>query len=120
MKWRIAILIMALYAVQNYASAQAVFKTPVGKKYHLATCRTVNNVSEEITIGQAFKLGLEPCKICKPPDQGFNALNKSPHSRGEGKTVQCKGTTKSGSRCKHMTQIGNGYCFQHDPDKKRS
>ena len=31
-------------------------------------------------------------------------------------TVQCKGLTKSGTRCKHMTRIANGYCFQHQPD----
>lgn len=32
-------------------------------------------------------------------------------------TVQCKGTTKKGTQCKHMTSIANGYCFQHNPDK---
>jgi len=29
--------------------------------------------------------------------------------------VQCKGITKSGNRCKRMTDNSNGYCFQHQP-----
>jgi endonuclease G len=28
-------------------------------------------------------------------------------------SVQCKGITKSGSRCKRMTLSSNGFCFQH-------
>lgn len=26
---------------------------------------------------------------------------------------QCKGTTKNGTRCKHLTDNVNGFCFQH-------
>lgn len=28
-------------------------------------------------------------------------------------TVQCRGRTKKGTRCKHYTSNENGYCFQH-------
>ena len=35
--------------------AQAVFKTPSGAKYHLATCRSVKNVSEEKLIYKALE-----------------------------------------------------------------
>jgi hypothetical protein len=28
-------------------------------------------------------------------------------------TTQCFGLTKAGTRCKNMTRIANGYCFQH-------
>lgn len=95
--------------------SQAVYKTPTGKKYHLATCRMVNNVSEEITLTQAVELRLDACKICHPPT--VSNLNVLPQkkAKGESNTVQCKGTTKAGNRCKHMTSIGNGYCFQHNP-----
>ncbi|MEP7255296.1 MAG: hypothetical protein ABI666_05940 [Ferruginibacter sp.] len=48
-------------------NAQTVYKTPSGAKYHLASCRMVKNVSEEMTIGKANESGLEPCKICSPP-----------------------------------------------------
>lgn len=98
--------------------AQKVYKTPSGTKYHLATCRMVDNVSTSLTIESALEIGLAPCKICKPPM--VQALSSSQADKSNGtakKTVQCKGYTKSGTRCKHMTSIGNGYCFQHNPDK---
>jgi len=95
------------------AKGQSIYKTPSGKKYHLGTCRMVENVSEKITPERAMALGLEPCKICKP------VINQLPFAEnkavGESKTVQCKGTTESGTRCKHHTKIANGYCFQHQP-----
>jgi len=108
--------ILALLLLSFSLQAQTVYKTPSGAKYHLATCHMVKNVSEQITISQAKDLGLEPCKICKP--QNINAPGSSPSSnkaKGAGETVQCKGTTKAGTRCKHMTRIANGYCFQHQP-----
>ncbi len=46
--------------------SQSFYKTPSGNKYHLSTCRMVRNVSEEITVTEATKLGLQPCKICQP------------------------------------------------------
>ena len=106
--------ILALLLFSFSLQAQTVYKTPSGAKYHLASCHAVKNVSEQISITQAKELGLEPCKICKP--QNINALGSSPNkAKGEGETVQCKGTTKAGTRCKHMTRIANGYCFQHQP-----
>jgi methylphosphotriester-DNA--protein-cysteine methyltransferase len=75
----------------------------------------VKNVSEEITTAKAMELGLEPCKICKPENIYGNApvVHKA---QGQSNTVQCKGMTKAGARCKHMTSIANGYCYQHQPD----
>lgn len=92
---------------------QTVYKTPSGQKYHLASCRMVKNVSEAIPIAKAKELGLQPCLICKPPVlSGGPATNKE---QGQSQTVQCKGMTKAGTRCKHKTSIANGYCFQHQP-----
>jgi len=95
-------------------SAQDVYKTPSGKKYHLESCKTVKNVSEKITLQEAADKGLEPCKICKPAALPIpqNLVNKA---KGEANTVQCQGLTKRGTRCKHMTSIADGYCFQHRP-----
>jgi len=73
----------------------------------------VKNVSEKITASKAKELGLTACKICKPPDSGeITSTNKA---KGENSTVQCKGTLKAGTRCKHQTSIANGYCYQHQP-----
>jgi hypothetical protein len=108
------IILLLLFSIS--VKAQDVYKTPSGQKYHLGTCHMVKNVSEKISPSKAIELGLEPCKICKPP--AFNQLPpSSKKAQGQSETVQCKGITKAGTRCKHMTRIANGYCFQHDPDR---
>jgi hypothetical protein len=95
--------------------AQDIYKTPSGTKYHLASCRMVKNVSEKITVQEAQEQGLQPCKICNPHNIYADRPGPVNKAKGEGASVQCKGITKSGTRCKHMTKIANGYCFQHQP-----
>jgi hypothetical protein len=95
-------------------NAQTFYKTPSGKKYHLATCHMVKNVSEAITLNEAKELGLESCKICKPESVYSETPTKK--AKGQDATVQCRGLTKAGTRCKHMTSIANGYCYQHQPE----
>ena len=109
------IILYLLLFIPFSSNGQTVYKTPSGKKYHLATCRMVNNVSSEISLSDAAQLNLEPCKICNPQPLLING-NKN-KAQGTNNTVQCKGVTKKGTRCKHMTSIANGYCFQHNPDK---
>jgi methylphosphotriester-DNA--protein-cysteine methyltransferase len=107
--------IIALLLFSVSLQAQTVYKTPSGAKYHLATCHTVKNVSEKMTIEEAKAAGLQPCKICKP-ESGYASGLSSNKAQGQiTATVQCKGFTKSGTRCKHKTRIANGYCFQHQP-----
>lgn len=106
--------LLILLLLTTTVKAQDVYKTPSGAKYHLATCRMVKNVSEKITLAEAAKLGLAPCKICAP-DWVAGALQKPKNTQGQSGTVQCSGYTKAGNRCKHMTGIGNGYCYQHQP-----
>lgn len=102
--------------------AQNVYKTPSGKKYHLASCRMVENVSRKLLGNEDIsKLKLTPCKICKPPkakDLGISyvLINKAV---GKSKSVRCKGFTKKGTRCKHVTKIANGYCYQHTNQHKK-
>jgi hypothetical protein len=105
--------ILALLLISVSLKAQTVYKTPSGKKYHLGTCHMVKNVSEEITVSKAKELGLEPCKICRPDTNESNPAPNKPN--GTSITIQCKGFTRAGTRCKHMTRIANGYCFQHQP-----
>jgi len=94
--------------------AQSVYKTPTGKKYHLASCRMVENVSEKLSVEEALSRGLEACKICHPEVKA--ASTRQPDKQqGQAASVQCRGFTKGGTRCKHQTRIGNGYCFQHQP-----
>jgi hypothetical protein len=105
------IIIILLFSVST--NGQTVYKTPSGQKYHLATCRMVKNVSEEITVSKAKELGLQPCKICNPQNIYYGSGSSTNTPQGQSTTVQCKGTTKAGTRCKHMTSIANGYCYQH-------
>jgi hypothetical protein len=106
--------LLLLLLLPVLVNARAVYKTPAGKKYHLSTCRMVENVSEAITVDKAIKLGLEPCKICKP-QRVYERQLPAKKAQGKSTTVQCRGRTKNGTRCKHKTRIGNGYCYQHQP-----
>ncbi len=93
------------------AQSQIVYKTPSGERYHLPTCRMVNNVSQAITLEDAIKKGLTPCKICAPPSSSQNISLKQKTAKGESNTVQCKGLTKAGTRCKHKTSIAMDIVF---------
>ena len=111
-KYLIVFLLMSITI-----TAQKIYKTPSGAKYHLGSCRMVENVSQEITIEKASKIGLTPCKICHPKNQNSLGFKSSNNAHGQNTTVQCAGKTKKGTRCKHQTSIANGYCFQHNPSK---
>jgi hypothetical protein len=114
MRYQLTIILTSFFFV---AKSQLVYKTPSGNKYHLATCRMVNNVSSDLPLSKALKQGLAPCKICKPPIYESTELGTSKSGKGISNTVQCKGLTKTGRRCRHRTSIANGFCFQHNPDK---
>lgn len=97
-------------------SAQTVYRTPSGQKYHLSNCRMVKNVSSKSSVEDAVKDGLSPCKICRPPFRSTSGIVASPKkTSGESTKNRCHGITKSGTRCKHFTSIGNNFCFQHLP-----
>lgn len=96
--------------------AQDVYKTPSGARYHLSSCRMVENVSSKLVGLDAINASkLTPCKICKPPAKSNlqKQLTSQDKSVGTSKSVQCKGITQKGKRCKHQTRLANGYCFQH-------
>lgn len=112
LKFYVALSFLLLFAF--VACSQSIYKTPSGKKYHLGSCNMVRNVSEKITPERALELQLEPCKICRP-DINHLRLSTENKSVGQSVSVQCKGFTRKGDRCKHYTHIANGYCFQHQP-----
>jgi hypothetical protein len=98
----ITLLLLIGVCAHLYSAGQTVYKTPSGKKYHLESCRMVKNVSEEIAIKAALKLGLGPCGICKPP-KSYGKTKSTHKAQGTDKGVQCKGMTRAGTRCKHFT-----------------
>ena len=99
-----------------HLSGQDLYKTPSGAKYHLASCRMVENVSKKlVNAGDIGGYNLSPCKICKPsqPNTIVTLYASGNKAAGESSSQRCKGYTKNGSRCQHMTRIANGYCYQH-------
>ncbi|QDP86136.1 hypothetical protein FNJ88_11470 [Chryseobacterium sp. SNU WT5] len=98
-------------------SAQTVYKTPSGTKYHLSICRMVKNASSSLPLDKALREGLSPCKICRPPfRETVGIISKSKKTPGENTTNRCPATIKEGLRCKRNTKIGNNFCFQHLPN----
>lgn len=98
-------------------SAQTVYRTPSGSKYHLGSCRMVKNVSAKLSVESAQRNGLLPCGICRPPFRSGFGIMSAPQKKPAGTNAanRCRGITKSGTRCKRNTRIGNDYCFQHLP-----
>lgn len=111
-------IILTLFSVNSFA--QSVYKTPSGDRYHLASCKHVNNVALRMTVDEAInKYHLVPCKKCKPPVPKNAVFLHSGKNKAVGacNATRCNGKTKSKSRCKRRTKLCNGYCFQHNPNK---
>ncbi len=101
-----------IVAVTSYS--QYVYKTDTGKKYHKESCHHLKYSKAKITLSDAInKYNLEACKVCKPPKSNSQLI---PYNNSDSKncpTVQCKGTTQKGLRCKRKTKECKGYCYQH-------
>lgn len=104
--------------------AQSVYVTKSGKKYHEASCRYVSSTAFSLKLDEAASRGYTACSICKPQQTesqttSINSLysntsnSASVSSSYKNSSVQCSGTTKKGTRCKHMTTNSSGYCYQH-------
>jgi len=48
--------------------AQYVYHTPSGTKYHLESCRMIENTSARVTLQDAADLKLTSCSFCTPPE----------------------------------------------------
>ena len=116
------IVFVLLICASQLSVAQHYYKTPSGKKYHKGSCRMVDNVSQAVTLDQAGAYGLTACKICRPQGRASTTTNITKITqrntpRGEARAKRCIGYTKKRNRCKRRTRIGNGYCFQHNPER---
>ncbi len=49
-------------------NSSVVYRTKTGKKYHTEDCYMLKS-KIKTTVKEAKELGLEPCKICNPPDE---------------------------------------------------
>jgi hypothetical protein len=92
--------IVLLAITTLHASAQTVYASDKGDKYHTADCN-LSGDARDMRLATAKKAGKGPCAICKP-DSHF-----------KDKTVRCAGKTAEGTRCKRMTASKGGKCYQH-------
>jgi hypothetical protein len=82
------------------ASAQTVYASDKGEKYHTADCN-LSGDANDMTLTAAKKAGKKACAVCKP------------ESHFKDKTARCSGKTADGTRCKRMTSSKAGRCYQH-------
>jgi hypothetical protein len=105
-------------------TAQTVYVTKSGKKYHTSSCSYARSASSQ-SLNDAVNSGLTPCSRCNPSSNNRTITTKQSFSGSQGPSekprqvksssgsVQCSGQTKKGSRCSRMTTNANGRCYQH-------
>ena len=123
MKTLKALLFYTVFIFTANLSTQTVYVTKTGKKYHKESCRYLKNSKKELTLERALAYGYQACLVCKPPKKkGVSTKSNSTtctKSDTSHKTLQksvatqCKGRTKSGSKCKCKTKNASGRCYQH-------
>ena len=59
-------LFIILVTFMSNVTAQTVYTTKTGEKYHKNTCRYLKYSKKEIKLEVAISRGYEACKVCKP------------------------------------------------------
>jgi len=125
---RVVLFIISVAFLSN-VTAQSVYTTKTGEKYHKSSCRYLKYSKKEMTLKKALNYGYVACKVCKPTKTIKKVtLNANTSSKGTTITprkkitttsskksvaMQCSGKTKSGARCKRKTKSSSGKCYQH-------
>lgn len=100
-------------------SAQTVYKTPSGEKYHLSTCRMVKNVSSQLSLDKALRSGLSPCKICNPPFRPtLGIISKPKKTAGVNSQNQCLPKQKQEQDANGKPELAIIFVFSIYPNKK--
>lgn len=99
MKKLVLIALLAVF-ISIRASAQTVYASDKGDKYHTADCN-LSGDANAMTLDAAKKAKKGACAVCKP------------ETHFKDKTVRCTGKTSDGTRCKRKTASKSAKCFQH-------
>lgn len=103
-------------------SAQTVYITKTGKKYHSSECSSLSRSKIEIPLSEAVDRGYTPCSRCSPPSKTSNSnvntsnstvRNSNSQNVQNNSSGRCQATTKKGTQCKRKAQPGSDYCWQH-------
>lgn len=99
-------------------SAQTVYKTKTGKKYHTENCKYLSKSKIQITLEEAIKSNLEPCSVCISKKSSADPKSKPGDATVKPKpkptSTQCIAITKKGERCKRKAKEGSSCRWQHD------
>lgn len=128
MKKVIGLLILTVFLVTtSNVTAQTVYITKTGAKYHSDGCRYLSQSKISIDLSAAIAKGYGPCSVCKPPTETLStSSSKTTTTTPEKKEVkqqvnpptnavsqQCAAITKAGARCSRKAEAGSIYCWQH-------
>ena len=115
-KLKLFLFIISVVYTSNI-SAQTVYITDTGEKYHSISCRYLKQSKHEVSLEKAQQRGYSACKVCKPSTKKSTSVKSATSSKTTSSTkstaTRCTGTTKSGSRCKRKTKSASGRCYQH-------
>ncbi len=117
----VPVTFLLVISISIIASAQTVYITKSGSKYHLSNCSYLSKSKISIDLSEAKEKGFTPCSRCKPDSKvdGEVDIEKETDSQKEieKKTTttsrQCEAITKKGTRCKRNAKEGSKYCWQH-------
>jgi hypothetical protein len=108
------LLIISLTVISaGVVSAQTVYITKSGQKYHTSDCRYLSHSKIAIELKEAIQNGYDACSVCNPPVSTSSTSQPLKSESKSSSAVQCAATTRAGTRCKRMTKSPNGYCWQH-------
>jgi hypothetical protein len=113
------LLLFALVGVGLSATAQTVYTTKSGEKYHADGCQHLRKSAYAISLADAKEKGYTACKVCKPTSKASttprtgsgkqNTYKAAPNATSK----QCSALTQTGKRCSRMTKDASGKCWQH-------
>ena len=120
--------LLMLFIISSFISvtAQTVYVTKTGEKYHTESCRYLKYSKIAIDLAKAQQQDYTPCKVCKPATvvkkktstastvtTTETTTTKTTTTTKRQVAVRCSATTQKGTRCKRTTTNSNGRCWQH-------
>jgi hypothetical protein len=96
-------------------SAQKVYITKSGTKYHNADCKHLKKSRIEIDLQKAMDKGYTACSRYSDIKSTNTTVKKDSLTKPklENNSVFCKGTTQEGKACKRKASKDSNYCWQH-------
>jgi hypothetical protein len=123
---KIILLGLFFYLLVPALTAQTVYITKSGSKYHIATCSYLSKSSIPMELSE-LSSKYSACSRCNPTAKKTETkedvkTQKNSSSVTESKLTKstkpavsgrCQATTKKGSQCKRNAAAGSSYCWQH-------